>query len=200
MGSLSLSAASQSAAAALNARATALSHYHAHTSAMELAYRCRDTPLLFRGKVDVDEELGGMCLRLYTDRGRFRVPLSDSYLAEPLTGALRDTGGEGLQGEVVLELWGVLKRGRTQLRVRLPRDTAPTATTSPMLQSSTIVNEARRLVCVALSLPVDAEIPEDARALLDKKQKKLSFFLEDIAMLKSRQETGETLQVRPPPK
>ena len=42
----------------------------------------------------------------------------DNYFAEPLTALL----GGGLQGTLRLELWGVLKSGRTQLRIRLPRD------------------------------------------------------------------------------
>lgn len=202
MGTLSASAASPSAVAALNARATALSRYHAHTSAMELAYRCRDAPLLYRGRVDVDEELGGLCLRLYTDRGRFRIPLSDSYLAEPLTGALREgweAGGHGT-GEIVLELWGVLKRGRTQLRVRLPRVPDPppadaTLPTAPSVRSTPSADSARRLVCAALGLSPDADMPADARPLLEKKHKKLSFILEDISSLRAKQIAGDTLQV-----
>lgn len=36
---------------ALNARVTVLAQYHARVDAMELAYRCKDEPMLFRGKV-----------------------------------------------------------------------------------------------------------------------------------------------------
>jgi hypothetical protein len=184
---------------------------------MELAYRCRDAPLLYRGRVDVDEEFGGLCLLLYTDRGRFRIPLSDSYFAEPLAGALRDTeGGEAGVGEVVLELWGVLKRGRTQLRVRLPRGPDPLpppadatppkdahqspippsdARQGPSVQRRPSSDVARRMVCAALGLSPDAAMPADARPLLEKKQKKLSFFLEDLSALKAKQIAGATLEV-----
>lgn len=80
-------------------------------------------------------------MRLYTERGRVRIPLSDSYFAEPLAAALSGKQGGGEEAElehtarpspclrsphapgrdqVELEVWGILKRGRTQLRVRLP--------------------------------------------------------------------------------
>jgi len=40
---------------------------------MELAYRCRDAPQQFEGKVEVDED--GTFILVYTDRGRVRIPL-----------------------------------------------------------------------------------------------------------------------------
>ena len=59
----------------------------------------------------------GRCLRLYTDKGRVKVPLTDSYFAEPLAKLF----GDSVHGdELQVELCGVLKSGRTQLRVRVP--------------------------------------------------------------------------------
>ena len=59
----------------------------------------------------------GRCLRLYTDKGRVKVPLTDSYFAEPLAKLF---GGSVHGDELQVELCGVLKSGRTQLRVRVP--------------------------------------------------------------------------------
>ena len=101
--------------ARLNGRSTELQRYHAHTSAMELAYRCRDAPAIFTGQVDLDDE--GRCLRVYTHKGRVRVPLHDTFFAEPIAASF-DDGGQ----QVRIELCGILKAGRTQLRVRMPRD------------------------------------------------------------------------------
>mmetsp|Transcript_12359 Transcript_12359/g.24411 ORF Transcript_12359/g.24411 Transcript_12359/m.24411 type:complete len:181 (-) Transcript_12359:1037-1579(-) len=53
-------------------------------------------------------------LLVYTEKRRVRVPLHDSFFAEPIKGVLK----EGFQGWV--ELHGVLVGGRQRLRVRLP--------------------------------------------------------------------------------
>ena len=96
-------------------RVAETSFYHAMVVALELGYRCRDKPTLFRGKVEFAED--GRCLRLYTDKGRVKVPLTDSYFAEPLAKLF----GDSVHGdELLVELCGVLKSGRTQLRVRVP--------------------------------------------------------------------------------
>ena len=62
LGSLPAAAAEEAPIEALNERATALSRYHAHTSAMELAYRCREAPMVYRGRVELDDEFGGAWL------------------------------------------------------------------------------------------------------------------------------------------
>ena len=99
----------------LNKRVAETSFYHAMVVAMELGYRCRDKPTIFRGQVEFAED--GRCLRLYTDKGRVKVPLTDSYFAEPLAKLF----GDSVHGdELQVELCGVLKSGRTQLRVRVP--------------------------------------------------------------------------------
>ena len=100
---------------------------------MELAYRCRETPSIFRGRVEVDDE-EGTSLLVYTDKRRVRVPLHDTYFAEPLkelfdslaanatnpTVAAAAGNAAAYHGsEVTVELFGVLKAGRTQLRLRV---------------------------------------------------------------------------------
>ena len=98
----------------LNERATVLAQYHARVDAMELAYRCKETPTTFTGKIETDED--GTSLLVYTDKRRVRVPLSDTYFAEPLAELF---GGASAGAEMSIELCGVLKAGRTQLRVRV---------------------------------------------------------------------------------
>ena len=98
--------------AVLNERAAQVSHYHAMTSAMELAHACRKEPKTFACRVETDED--GTALRVYTERGRVKVPLRDSYFAEPLAAHFA-----GAAGDVKVQLYGVLKNGRTQLRVRV---------------------------------------------------------------------------------
>ena len=44
-----------------------------HFRRQELAYRCRDQPTLFEGKVEVDED--GTFILVYTEKGRVRIPL-----------------------------------------------------------------------------------------------------------------------------
>ena len=39
-------------------------------------------------------------MRLYTERGRVRIPLSDSYFAEPLAAALSGKQGGGEEAEL----------------------------------------------------------------------------------------------------
>ena len=118
---------------ALNARAAVIAQYHARVDAMELAHRCKEAPTVFRGKVEADDD--GSCLFVYTEKRRVRVPLSDTYFAEPLrdlfealapSHAGQGVGGGGAQQrplrgtEISVELCGVLKAGRTQLRLRVP--------------------------------------------------------------------------------
>ena len=69
---------------------------------MELAYRCRDAPIEFDGHVEMADE--GACLRIYTGRGRVRVPLHDSYFAEPLAAAIGGLGAGGSAGKRTLRL------------------------------------------------------------------------------------------------
>ena len=106
----------------LNEHATVLKQYHARVDAMELAYRCKETPTTFTGKIETDEE--GTSLLVYTDKRRVRVPLSDTYFAEPLAELFGDASTGASTGaltgaEMRIELCGVLKAGRTQLRVRV---------------------------------------------------------------------------------
>ena len=51
-------AALGSAVAALNKRCSVVARYHAMVDAMELAYRCRRRPMVFRGRVEVDGGAG----------------------------------------------------------------------------------------------------------------------------------------------
>ncbi|KAJ1630728.1 hypothetical protein T492DRAFT_1116316 [Pavlovales sp. CCMP2436] len=93
-----------------------VAHYHAMVTCTELAYRCRETPMLSSGRVELGED--GKCICVHTERGRVRVPLDDSYFVEPLAALLGRAAGAG--GEIAIELCGVLKSGRTQLRLRVP--------------------------------------------------------------------------------
>ena len=45
-----------SAVKTLNKRCSTVARYHAMVDAMELAYRCREKPALFKGRVETDEE------------------------------------------------------------------------------------------------------------------------------------------------
>ena len=60
-GTLPPHACDADAMARLNERVLALSAYHAHTAAMELAYACRDLPTPFRGRVEVSEQGTTLC-------------------------------------------------------------------------------------------------------------------------------------------
>ena len=114
--------------AVLNERAAQVSHYHAMTSAMELAHACRKEPKTFACRVETDED--GTALRVYTERGRVKVPLRDSYFAEPLAAHFA-----GAAGDVKVQLYGVLKNGRTQLRVRVQEVAAAAPAGKSMLGS-----------------------------------------------------------------
>ena len=57
----------------------------------------------------------GRSLLVYTDRRRVRVPLHETYFAEPLAKHIH----EDFTGDIQLELFGVLLGGRTRLRVRV---------------------------------------------------------------------------------
>jgi len=101
--------------ATLNERAVELSRYHASVDAMELAHRCRAAPRVYSGKLEVGDE--GACLLVHTEKRRVRVPLHDSYFAEPIAAAV--AAGAGVDGAVEVELYGVLISNRTRLRARL---------------------------------------------------------------------------------
>lgn len=155
VGSLDSSARAALDVGLLNERSLALKGYHAHTTSMELAYRCRAAPMRFAGSVEISDE--GEVLRVHVEAKpltpfspyvtphfpyistvsssqfdnqgrRVRIPLHDNFFAEPLVEALLMVGLRTEQPlELALELWGVLKSGRMQLRVRLPRESpAPT--------------------------------------------------------------------------
>lgn len=98
---------------ALNWRVSRIAQYHANVDAMELAYKCRNQPMLFQGKVDVSED--GRSLLVYTEKRRVRVPLHDTYFADPIAKHFQDD----FEGDVTLELFGVLLGGRTRLRVKV---------------------------------------------------------------------------------
>lgn len=99
-----------------------MARYHATTATAELAYLCRAQPLVFTGKVEIAEKddfsattgNDGPCLLVYTESRRVRVPLNDSYFADPIANLL----GDDFHGAV--ELHGVLIGGRQRLRLRLP--------------------------------------------------------------------------------
>ena len=94
----------------LNDRNSELARYHASVDAMELAYSCRNAPRIYDGRIETDED--GLCLLVHTEKRRARVPLHDSYFAEPIMDAVSE-------GEVKVELFGVLISSRTRLRARL---------------------------------------------------------------------------------
>jgi len=101
---------------ALNLRVSEVARYHASVDAMELAYSCRDRPRVYAGTVEADED--GLCLLVRTEKRRARVPLHDSYFAEPVVDAVRRACREG--ESIAVELCGVLLASRTRLRARLP--------------------------------------------------------------------------------
>ena len=97
--------------AQLNERNTELARYHASVDAMELAYSCRNAPRVYDGRIETDDE--GLCLLVHTEKRRVRIPLHDSYFAEPIVDAVKNAS------EVKVELFGVLIDSRTRLRARL---------------------------------------------------------------------------------
>jgi len=100
-----------SALAQLNERNTELARYHASVDAMELAYSCRNAPRVYDGRIETDDE--GLCLLVHTEKRRVRIPLHDSYFAEPIVETVKNAS------EVKVELFGVLIASRTRLRARL---------------------------------------------------------------------------------
>jgi hypothetical protein len=99
------------ALAQLNERNTELARYHASVDAMELAYSCRNAPRVYDGRIETDDE--GLCLLVHTEKRRVRIPLHDSYFAEPIVETVKNAS------EVKVELFGVLIASRTRLRARL---------------------------------------------------------------------------------
>ena len=78
---------------------------------MELAYSCRNAPRVYDGRIETDDE--GLCLLVHTEKRRVRIPLHDSYFAEPIVETVKNAS------EVKVELFGVLIASRTRLRARL---------------------------------------------------------------------------------
>ena len=105
--------------AALNDRVVEIKRYHASVDAMELAYGCRGAPRIYKGRVEADDEKG-LCLLVETEKRRARVPLHDSYFAEPIVDAVRAAADGDRTWDV--ELCGVLIGSRTRLRARLVGD------------------------------------------------------------------------------
>ena len=105
--------------ATLNDRVVEIKRYHASVDAMELAYGCRTAPRVYRGRVEADDEMG-LCLLVETEKRRVRVPLHDSYFAEPIVDAVAKLDGADRPWHV--ELCGVLIASRTRLRARLVAD------------------------------------------------------------------------------
>mmetsp|Transcript_15421 Transcript_15421/g.23190 ORF Transcript_15421/g.23190 Transcript_15421/m.23190 type:complete len:1435 (-) Transcript_15421:1365-5669(-) len=100
----------------LNDRCREIKQYHANVDAMELAYECRGAAQQFESLIELGEEYAS--LLVHTPKRRVRVPLHDSYFAEPITAAIR-RAVENEDQSVRLELCGVLLSGRTRLRARL---------------------------------------------------------------------------------
>ena len=118
---------------ALNARMDAVRAFHREDAVACLAYACRDRPRRVvveavrgraRGDDGDDDGTPALSVRLALVQdggggervGSFRLPLHDSYYAEPLAQKLHDGG----RHEV--ELHGVIRQGRAQLRIRLMDD------------------------------------------------------------------------------
>ncbi|KAJ8604109.1 hypothetical protein CTAYLR_001776 [Chrysophaeum taylorii] len=104
----------------LNERCAQLHRYHATIDAMELAYLCREAPRVYDAYVDLGDD--GECVFVRTEKRRFRVPLRDSYFAEPVAKALGRRRRRREEGPVKVELCGVLAADRTRLRMRLVDD------------------------------------------------------------------------------
>lgn len=150
---------------ALNERCSVLHRYHATVDAMQLAYECRREPKIFEGEVEVGDD--GECVFVRTDKRRVRVPLHDSYFAEPITQKVREAQ-EGRKDEekrptLRIELFGVLIGGRTRLRARLVPEEGD--------DDGTVVVEGLKVDEVAaLSQPTQPEkkaLPAGAKAWLD---------------------------------
>ncbi|KAH8065994.1 hypothetical protein JL722_387 [Aureococcus anophagefferens] len=95
--------------AELNDRVVEIKRYHASVDAMELAYGCR-ARRVYKGRVEADER--GLCLLVETEKRRARVPLHDSYFAEPIVDAVRAAADGDRTWDV--ELCGVLIGSRTE--------------------------------------------------------------------------------------
>ena len=102
---------------ALNARCSVVKRFHSVVDAMTLGYACRGSPRYFTCRVEAAAD--GRTLIIYTSEKRLRVSLTDTYFDKALVERL----AVGYEGAV--ELCGILKAGRTQLRVRLPEVVAP---------------------------------------------------------------------------
>lgn len=100
----------------LNKAMDRVRRYHAHDATTNLAYVAKERPLVLDARACSSDD--GRVIRIWvpTMKRWVSVPISDSYYAEPLSQAVRDAS-EGTTFRV--ELFGIVKNHRTQLRLRL---------------------------------------------------------------------------------
>ena len=97
--------------AILNERMAQIQRFHYQDTVAYLAHACMTAPLIISTITRVSED--GNRVTVDYDGKRLHIPLWDVFFAEPLADTLKEPG----QHQV--ELHGVLKDGRAQLRVRL---------------------------------------------------------------------------------
>jgi len=98
----------------LNKRMTQLQQFHYHSTVMELAYKYKKEAGIFMADIELTED--GRSILVHLPDRRVRIPLHDSYYTEPISNFIKTCGCE--KGHRI-ELFGIHKRGRAELRVRL---------------------------------------------------------------------------------
>ena len=95
----------------LNDRDAIFRRFHAEDAVMSLAIMCARSPLFVKVRLceEMEERKGSVCLELESGR-RIRVPVHDSFLYD---GVVLSRAGSHV------ELHGIVKDGRAQLRMRL---------------------------------------------------------------------------------
>lgn len=97
----------------LQERTAQLQMFHAHETSLRLAADCKEVPRLLEAALEVYDD--GRYLRLYLPDRRIRVPLKGSFYAEPFVDAIQ----EAPPGKrFTVEVFGILKEGRTEVRIR----------------------------------------------------------------------------------
>lgn len=95
----------------LNAGMKRIARYHYSDAVMYLAYKYKESPLMATAR-NVREEGDGVLVIVHEGR-RIRIPVCDSFYAEPMCEQLREPGLHEI------EIFGIIKDGRAQLRVKM---------------------------------------------------------------------------------
>jgi hypothetical protein len=111
--------------ARLNERDSIFRRFHAEDAIASLAYRCCKSPMVIKVRrcEDVEERSGSVCFEFTEEtnhRKRIRVPIHDSFYAsagEGIAAVLKDVDASNAS-DIDVELHGIVKEGRAQLRVR----------------------------------------------------------------------------------